>query len=188
MTWPEEASGEQDRQRGNCAVPDGPRTGLAGDAEVPVGGGDSFAQRRRRRSSDRSEPADPLDGGRVIALAAQLGRLPGLPRRNRSAVSCWRIGQQRAFCRAMLRRWRRSLVLRRQLFGLQAEPVPYTESLTPAVLDERTYLARCRLRWARCRRKQAGMQTRPTSCQPSTPRIQPRSSHFEEAPPSFKVT
>jgi hypothetical protein len=29
----------------------------------------------------------------------------------------------------MLRRWRRSLVLRRQLLGLQAEPVPYTESL-----------------------------------------------------------
>lgn len=40
------------------------------------------------------------------------------------------LSQQRAFCRAMLRRWRRSIVLRQQLLGLQAEPAPYTESLT----------------------------------------------------------
>lgn len=35
--------------------------------------------------------------------------------------------QQRAFCRAMLRRWRRSLALRQQLLRLQSEPLPYTE-------------------------------------------------------------
>ena len=39
------------------------------------------------------------------------------------------LGQQRAFCRAMLRRWRRSLALRQQLLRLQTEPVPYTDSL-----------------------------------------------------------
>jgi hypothetical protein len=39
------------------------------------------------------------------------------------------LSQQRAFCRAMLRRWRRSIVLRQQLLGLHAEPAPYTESL-----------------------------------------------------------
>ena len=37
--------------------------------------------------------------------------------------------QQRAFCRAMLRRWRRSIVLRQQLLRLQSEPLPYTESI-----------------------------------------------------------
>jgi len=41
------------------------------------------------------------------------------------------LSQQRAFCRAMLRRWRRSIALRQQLLSLQSEPVPYTESLTP---------------------------------------------------------
>ena len=67
----------------------------------------------------------------VIALAAQLGRLPGTPQAQQERRKLLaELGQQRAFCRAMLRRWRRSLVLRRQLFGPQAEPVPYTESLT----------------------------------------------------------
>ena len=67
----------------------------------------------------------------VIALEAQLGRLPGTPQAQQERRKLLaELGQQRAFCRAMLRRWRRSLVLRRQLFGLQAEPVPYTESLT----------------------------------------------------------
>ena len=37
--------------------------------------------------------------------------------------------QQRAFCRAMLRRWRRSIALRQQLLRLQSEPLPYTESV-----------------------------------------------------------
>ena len=39
------------------------------------------------------------------------------------------LSQQRSFCRAMLRRWRRSIALRQQLLRLQSEPVPYTESL-----------------------------------------------------------
>jgi hypothetical protein len=40
------------------------------------------------------------------------------------------MAQQRAFCRAMLRRWRRSIALRRQLLALRSEPVPYTATLT----------------------------------------------------------
>jgi len=39
------------------------------------------------------------------------------------------LGQQRAFCRAMLRRWRRSIALRQQLLGMACEPVPYTDAL-----------------------------------------------------------
>jgi hypothetical protein len=39
------------------------------------------------------------------------------------------MSQQRAFCRAMLRRWRRSIALRQQLLALRSEPVPHTESL-----------------------------------------------------------
>ncbi len=66
----------------------------------------------------------------AMALSLQLGHLPGTPeaqQQRRKLLA--ELSQQRAFCRAMLRRWRRSLVLRRQLLGLQAEPVPYTESL-----------------------------------------------------------
>jgi len=39
------------------------------------------------------------------------------------------VAKQRAFCRAMLRRWRRSIALRQQLLELGSEPVPYTDSL-----------------------------------------------------------
>ncbi len=66
----------------------------------------------------------------VTSLSAQLGHLPATPQaqQERSRLLA-ELGQQRAFCGAMLRRWRRSLVLRRQLLGLGAEPAPYTESL-----------------------------------------------------------
>ena len=66
----------------------------------------------------------------VMALSLQLGHLPWTPEAQQERRKLLEeLGQQRAFCRAMLRRWRRSLVLRRQLLGLQAEPVPYTESM-----------------------------------------------------------
>jgi hypothetical protein len=41
------------------------------------------------------------------------------------------LRQQRAFCSAMLRRWRRSIRLRQQLLDLANEPVIYTESIDP---------------------------------------------------------
>ncbi len=66
----------------------------------------------------------------VIALSLQVGHLPSNPEaQSQRQKLLAELGQQRAFCRAMLRRWRRSLVLRQQLLGLQAEPLPYTESL-----------------------------------------------------------
>ncbi len=66
----------------------------------------------------------------VMALSLHLGRLPGTPEAQQQRRKLLEeLGRQRAFCRAMLRRWRRSLVLRRQLLCLQAEPVPYTESI-----------------------------------------------------------
>ena len=71
-----------------------------------------------------------LTAEEVMALSAQLGRLPRRRRPNSDGInSLAELGQQRAFCRAMLRRWRRSLVLRQQLLGLRTEPLPYTESL-----------------------------------------------------------
>jgi hypothetical protein len=66
----------------------------------------------------------------LMAFSLQLGCLPWTPeaqQQRRKLLA--ELGQQRAFCRAMLRRWRRSIVLRQQLLGLQSEPAPYTESL-----------------------------------------------------------
>ena len=67
----------------------------------------------------------------LMCLSLQVGHLPWTPehqeQRRRLLVE---LSQQRAFCRAMLRRWRRSLALRQQLLGLRAaQDVPYTESL-----------------------------------------------------------
>jgi hypothetical protein len=66
----------------------------------------------------------------LLALSLQLSRLPGLPdaqqRRHKLLAE---LGQQRAVCRAMLRRWRRSISLRRQLLSLRSEPEPYADSV-----------------------------------------------------------
>jgi hypothetical protein len=40
-----------------------------------------------------------------------------------------RLSQQRLFCRAMLRRWRRSLAIREQLLEMRAEPLIYRQSM-----------------------------------------------------------
>ncbi len=66
----------------------------------------------------------------VMALSLQLGHLPSNPETQQQRQKLLtELGQQRAFCRAMLRRWRRSIVLRQQLLGRQTESLPYTESL-----------------------------------------------------------
>jgi len=67
----------------------------------------------------------------LTAFSLQMGCLPWTAeaQQHRRKLLA-ELSQQRAFCRAMLRRWRRSIVLRQQLLGLQDEPVPYTESLT----------------------------------------------------------
>jgi len=57
-----------------------------------------------------------------------LGTTPEAQQRRRKLLT--ELTQQRAFCRTMLRRWRRSIALRRQLLALQDQAVPYTESLT----------------------------------------------------------
>jgi len=66
----------------------------------------------------------------LVALCLQLAHFPvaaeAHQRRRKLLVE---VGQQRAFCRAMLRRWRRSIALRQQLLALGGEPVPYTDSL-----------------------------------------------------------
>ena len=41
------------------------------------------------------------------------------------------LRQQSSFCCAMLRRWRRSILLRRQLLDLATAPTIYTDSLDP---------------------------------------------------------
>ena len=66
----------------------------------------------------------------LTALSMQLGRLTWTPeaqeQRRKLLIE---LNHQRAFCRAMLRRWRRSIALRQQLLQMRGEPVPYTEAL-----------------------------------------------------------
>ena len=83
------------------------------------------------------EPAPLLEMSRQIgsaaqewlALASQLARNPANPevqQRRRKLLS--ELGQQRSFCRAMLRRWRRSITLRQQLLGMANDAMPYPEA------------------------------------------------------------
>ena len=90
------------------------------------------------RSLSRGEPANLVDvsrdinaiGGDVMAASRNLGRLPMTPevqqQRQRLLAE---LRQQRSFCRAMLRRWRRSILLRQRLLDLASEPPFYTEAL-----------------------------------------------------------
>lgn len=65
----------------------------------------------------------------LLALCLQGGHLSlaaEAQQRRRKLLA--ELTQQRAFCRAMLRRWRRSVALRQQLLAMQSEPVAYTAS------------------------------------------------------------
>lgn len=68
----------------------------------------------------------------IMATSLNLSRLPVIPeaqlQRQRLLAE---LRQQSAFCRAMLRRWRRSIRLRQQLLGLATGLVIYTESADP---------------------------------------------------------
>jgi hypothetical protein len=92
------------------------------------------------RSLSRGEPANLVDVSRdinaaaseVIATTLNFSRLPLTPvaqqQRQRLLAE---LRQQRSFCRAMLRRWRRSILLRRQLLDLATGPATYSEALDP---------------------------------------------------------
>ncbi|HLY64784.1 MAG TPA: hypothetical protein VKU60_04540 [Chloroflexota bacterium] len=68
--------------------------------------------------------------GELLAMYLQLGYCPATEQtqqqRRRVLVS---LGRQLLFCRALLRRWRRSLTLRRQLQEFPDGQGPYTETL-----------------------------------------------------------
>ncbi len=92
------------------------------------------------RSLSRGEPPRLVEISRsvqataeqLIAASTHMGRLPLTPdaqqQRKRQLVE---LHQQRCFCHAMLRRWRRSILLRQQLLDLATEPATYTEPLEP---------------------------------------------------------
>jgi len=92
------------------------------------------------RSLSRGEPADVVDvsrdisaiAGNVMAASVNLSRLPLTPEAQQQRQKLLaELRQQRSFCRAMLRRWRRSILLRQQLLDLATEPTTYTDSLDP---------------------------------------------------------
>jgi uncharacterized membrane protein YccC len=66
----------------------------------------------------------------LMSLANQVGNLPSTAEeQQRRGKLLAELSQQRSFCRSMLRRWRRSVLLRRQLLALQSEPDNYNESI-----------------------------------------------------------
>jgi hypothetical protein len=66
----------------------------------------------------------------LMALARHLEHLPSTPEeqlQRRKLLA--QLSQQRAYCQAMLRRWRRSILLRRQLLALHGDPATYGEPM-----------------------------------------------------------
>lgn len=65
----------------------------------------------------------------VLATSLNRGCLPLTPEaQERRQKLLAELCQQRSLCRAMLRRWRRSILLRQQLLDLATEPATYTDS------------------------------------------------------------
>ena len=92
------------------------------------------------RSLSRGDSAELAELGRSISATADevtatelnLCRMPLTPlaQQQRQKLLA-ELRQQRSFCRAMLRRWRRSIVLRQQLLDLATGTATYSEALDP---------------------------------------------------------
>ncbi|HEY5177551.1 MAG TPA: hypothetical protein VII95_18490 [Terriglobales bacterium] len=66
----------------------------------------------------------------LMALASRLGHLPLTPEEQQQRRKLLaELGQQRSFCRTMLRRWRRPIFLRQQLLALHDEPETCADSM-----------------------------------------------------------
>ncbi len=85
-------------------------------------------------TTELSQVSDRIKATAEQARAAELnlGHLPLTPaaRQQRQKLVA-DLCRQRSFCRAMLRRWRRSMVLRQQLLDLATGTVTYDEALDP---------------------------------------------------------
>ena len=90
------------------------------------------------RSLSRGESAELAELSRSIsstadeatAIELNLCRLPLNPAAQQQRQKLLaELRQQRSFCRAMLRRWRRSIVLRQQLLDLATGTATYSEAL-----------------------------------------------------------
>jgi len=68
----------------------------------------------------------------VLAISLNRGCLPLTPEAQQQRQHVFaELRQQRSLCRAMLRRWRRSILFRQQLLNFATEPAIYTDSLDP---------------------------------------------------------
>jgi|SRR5208337_37157 len=90
------------------------------------------------RSLSRGEPKELVELSRnisatadeVAATESSLCRLPLTPAAQQQRQKLLaELRQQRSFCRAMLRRWRRSILLRRRLLDLATGTATYSEAL-----------------------------------------------------------
>lgn len=83
-----------------------------------------------------AEVSHAINGIATDALVTSLHRscLPLTPEaQERRQKLLAELSQQRSFCRAMLRRWRRSILLRQQLLDLATAPTIYSDSLDSAL-------------------------------------------------------
>ena len=100
----------------NCAI---------GDVERVAYDCNALLERRRGREPDGNEPEDRMTANNLMSLANQVGNLPSTPEeQQRRDKLLAELSQQRSFCRSMLRRWRRSLLLQRQLLDYRANLTP----------------------------------------------------------------
>jgi len=92
------------------------------------------------RSLSRGEPGElaatsrdiNATAGEVLAASRELGRLPLTPEaRQRRQSLLAELRRQRSFCRAMLRRWRRSILAHQQLLDLATGTATYGETPNP---------------------------------------------------------
>ncbi len=81
-----------------------------------------------------AEVSHAIDGIATDVLASSLNRnyaplTPEAQAQRQQLLA--ELRQQISFCRAMLRRWRPSILFRQQLLNLATEPAIYTDSLDP---------------------------------------------------------
>ena len=96
----------------------------------------------------------------LMATSLHLGRLPLTPEAQQQRQKLLaELRQQRSFCRAMLRRWRRSILLRQQLLDLATEPRPTPSPSIRAGTAMSSLLGTMSIAMGALEAQQAGLQT-----------------------------
>jgi hypothetical protein len=91
---------------------------------------DSLGQGDAQTVPDISQQIS-LTAQELAALSLQISRLPqGVEAQLKRKEFLLEVRQQSAFCRAILRRWRRSIILRQQLLEMRTQSMSYPGHFT----------------------------------------------------------